>query len=55
MVELFQSQVFTGKWDTGNIYSAPTRRWNYDTLYNTTPPPGSVDAITTSRGPWSRL
>lgn len=55
MVELFQSKVFTGKWDTGNIYSPPSRRWNYDTLYNSTPPPGSVDAITTSRGPWARL
>lgn len=55
MVELFQSQVFTGKWDTGNIYSPPSRRWNYDTLFNSTPPPGSVDAITTSRGPWARL
>jgi hypothetical protein len=55
MVELFRSEVFTGKWDTGNIYSPPSRRWNYDTLYNSTPPPGSVDAITTSRGPWARL
>lgn len=55
MVELFRSEVFTGKWDTGNIYSPPKRRWNYDTLFNTTPPPGSVDAIATSRGPWARL
>jgi hypothetical protein len=55
MVELFKSQIFTGKWDTGNIYAAPKRSWNYDTLFNNTPPPGSVDAITTSRGPWARL
>lgn len=55
MVELFRSEIFTGKWDTGNIYSPPKRRWNYDTLFNSTPPPGSVDAITTSRGPWARL
>jgi hypothetical protein len=55
MVELFQSQIFTGKWDTGNIYSPPARRWNYDLLFNSTPPPGSVDAIALSRGPWARL
>ncbi|MGB8167014.1 MAG: hypothetical protein WCF18_05945 [Chthoniobacteraceae bacterium] len=55
MVELFQSQIFTGKWDTGNIYAPPKRCWNYDTIFNSTPPPGSVDAITTSRGPWARL
>ncbi|MEQ1858614.1 MAG: hypothetical protein ABMA13_01615 [Chthoniobacteraceae bacterium] len=55
MVELFQSKVFTGKWNTGDIYSAPNRRWNYDTVFSTTPPPGSVDAVVIVRGTWARL
>ena len=55
MAELFQSNVFTGKWDTGNIYVPPIRRWNFDTNFTTTPPPGSLDAVTVSRGNWSKL
>lgn len=55
MVELFQSKTFTGRWDTGDIYSPPTRSWNYDTNYDTTSPPGSLDAIASSRGTWMRF
>jgi hypothetical protein len=55
MVELFQSKVFTGKWDTGNIYVPPSRRWNFDTNFTNTPPPGSLDAVTIDRGSWSKL
>src|SRR5262245_51373796 len=29
MVQLFASKSFTGKWDTGNIYSPPNRCWNF--------------------------
>lgn len=55
MVELFQSKTFTGKWWTGDIYSPPNRRWNYDTIFSSTPPPGSVDAVVIVRGTWARL
>ena len=55
MVELFQSKTFIGKWNTGDIYSPPKRRWNYDTMFSTTPPPGSVDAVVIVRGTWARL
>ena len=55
MVELFQSKTFIGKWNTGDIYSPPKRRWNYDTIFSTTPPPGSVDAVVIIRGTWARL
>lgn len=54
MVELFQSKHFTGKWDTGDIYSPPIRCWNYDTNFDNNPPPGSIDAVATSRGAWAR-
>ena len=54
MVELFQSKTFTGQWDTGVIYRPPLRRWNFDTSFRTTPPPGSLDATSWSRGTWAR-
>ena len=54
MVELFPSKVFTGKWDTGVIYRAPNRRWNFDTNFITTSPPGSLDAVAVGRGGWMR-
>lgn len=55
MVQLYQSKIFTGKWDTGNIYSAPNRRWNFDTMFSTTPPPGSLDAVAIIRGGYTKL
>jgi len=52
MVELYQSQTFTGEWDTGNIYSPPIRCWNFDPNYTQNPPPGSLTAISWTRGSW---
>jgi len=52
MVELFTSQIFTGQWNTGNIYAPPIRCWNFDPNYTTTPPPGSLSAVSWSRGTW---
>ncbi len=54
MVQLFNSTRFTGKWDTGNIYSPPIRCFNYDTNFDASPPPGSVDAVVISRGRMAR-
>ncbi len=55
MVELYESKTFTGRWDTGVIYRPPTRRWNYDTLFNTTTPPGSIDGVAIVRGGFSKF
>lgn len=55
MVELFQSKTFTGEWDTGSIYSPPNRRWNYDTNFSTTSPPGGLNAVVYTRGSWSKF
>ena len=55
MVELFKSQKFTGQWDTGNIYSPPYRRWNFDTNFTNNAPPGSLNAIVYTRGSWSKF
>jgi hypothetical protein len=55
MIELFTSQVATGEWDTGNIYSPPHRDWNFDSRFIDNPPPGSLDAVTVSRGSLARF
>jgi hypothetical protein len=55
MVELFESKIFTGEWDTGNIYNPPNRKWNFDTKFSDDPPPGSLDAASYSRGTWVRF
>ncbi len=55
MVELFQSKVFTGKWDTGNIYVPPARRWNFDINFTNNPPPGSLEAVAITRGSWVKF
>ncbi len=55
MVELYQSKTFTGEWDTGNIFSPPLRRFNYDLNFGTNPPAGSLDAVTWGRGAWTKF
>ena len=54
MVELYQSKSFTARWDTGVIYRPPTRCWNFDTNYRSSPPPGTLDATTWTRGTWAK-
>jgi len=54
MVELYQSKVATGEWDTGVIYRPPLRRWNFDINYRSVAPPGSPDAVSWSRGTWAK-
>jgi hypothetical protein len=55
MIELFTSKIATGEWDTGNIYSPPRRDWDFDSRFVDTPPPGSLDAVTFSRGSLARF
>jgi hypothetical protein len=55
MIELFTSKIATGEWDTGSIYSPPNRNWNFDSQFIDNPPPGSLDAVTISRGSLARF
>ncbi|MES2572154.1 MAG: hypothetical protein V4710_19115 [Verrucomicrobiota bacterium] len=55
MVELFQSSVFTGEWDTGAIYRPPLRRWNFDANFLSDPPPGSLYTVSFGRGAWLKF
>ena len=54
MVQLYQSQSFTGQWNTGVIYRPPNRCWNFDTNYTVNPPAGTLDAGAWSRGTWAK-
>ncbi len=55
MIELFTSQIATGEWDTGSIYSPPHRVWDFDSNFVDSPPPGSLDAVSISRGALARF
>jgi hypothetical protein len=55
MVQLFNSQTFTGRWGLGNIYAPPTRRWNFDNNFLNNAPPGSLICVVYSRGTWSKF
>jgi len=59
IVDLWHSQQAVGNWrccGTGgiNYYTPPTRIWSYDTLFNTTPPPGTPQGVLIVRGPWTQ-
>lgn len=55
MIELFTSGIATGEWDTGATYVPPIRNWNFDSNFVDNPPPGSLDAVSISRGPLVRF
>jgi hypothetical protein len=54
MVQTFNSQQFDGIFDTGNIYSAPGRKWGFDSSFLTQPPPCTLQSLQYSRGRWVR-
>ena len=55
MIELFASGIATGQWDTGSIYYPPNRAWSFDTNFVSNPPPGSLTAVSVSRGAFVRF
>ena len=54
MVCLFVSQQGNGAWGNSNVYSPPTRRWFFDQNFLQSPPPGTLQSTTYSRGRWVR-
>jgi hypothetical protein len=52
MVEIFQSKQAVGIWGKSNVYSAPIRKWAFDTRLRTSPPPGVFIVVSYSRGRW---
>lgn len=56
MLQLFESEQFTGAWLYGNpVYTAPRRLWYFDIDFLENAPPGTLEAITYSRGRWSMV
>ena len=55
MIELFASGIATGQWDTGSIYHPPDRAWSFDSNFVDNPPPGSLTAVSVSRGAFVRF
>src|SRR5262245_9055975 len=59
IVDLWHSREATGRWQCcgttpGQYYTAPTRIWSYDTMFNTAPPPGTLQGVLLLRGPWTQ-
>jgi len=52
MVELYKSQQSTGYWGNANVYNPPNRNWHFDTLFYTSPPPGTLKIVTYVKGQW---
>jgi hypothetical protein len=53
--QLFQSKSFTGLWDTGDIYSPPTRFWAFDTMLLQRVLPSIPPSSAFSRGKLQRM
>jgi len=55
LVNLWHSQQVTQPWqNTGVYYNAPVRNWSYDTLFDTTIPPGTPKGVVMQKGRWAR-
>jgi len=59
MLSLWHSQQATGDWrccGAGGLYyyAPPNRVWGYDTLFDTTQPPGTPMGIIMTKGSWSQ-
>jgi hypothetical protein len=52
MVELFQSKQNVGKWGSSNVYGPPRRQWAFDTLFYTSPPPGTLTLVSYNKQRW---
>jgi hypothetical protein len=53
MVQLFKSQQAVGRWGTSSqSYNPPVRNWAYETLFRTTPPPGTLFITTYNKQRW---
>jgi hypothetical protein len=53
MVELFTSKQAIGRWSTSSqSYNPPVRNWAFETLFRTSPPPGTLFITTYNKQRW---
>jgi Tfp pilus assembly protein PilX len=56
MIQPFHSLQFNAPYGvSSNVYSPPGRKWGFDSLFTTQPPPGTLQSLQYSRGRWERL
>jgi hypothetical protein len=53
IVSLWHSTQATGVY-SGNYFVPPIRNWSYDTLFNTSQPPGTPRGVIMIKGRWSQ-
>ena len=58
-IRIIRPDPETGAWrccgDSGtNFYNPPIRTWGYDSLFDTTPPPGTPSGIIIAKSRWAR-
>lgn len=59
LIELWHSREATGAWRSPGTalpayYTAPNRNWAYDTLFNTSQPPGTPSGVVMIKSTWAR-
>jgi hypothetical protein len=53
MVQLFESKQAVGRWGVSTqSYNPPVRDWAYETLFRTSPPPGTLFITTYNKQRW---
>jgi len=52
LVQLFLSKQNTGYWGNANVYDPPKRQWAFDTLFYTSPPPGTLTIVSYNKERW---
>jgi len=54
IIALWHSLQANSQWACCGYYSPPRRDWSYDTMFSTTPPPGTPRGIIMMKGRWSQ-
>lgn len=55
LIEAFNSEEYTGNWQTNDVYYWPNRLWSFDTNFLVAQPPGMPQGVVLSRGRWERF
>ncbi|MBP7275346.1 MAG: hypothetical protein KBA51_04000 [Kiritimatiellae bacterium] len=55
IIDLWRSQIATGRWVYGGYYTAPVRDWGYDSIYRTQAPPGIPKVLGLEELEWAEM
>ncbi len=54
LIQAFNSESYTGYWQTNDVYTWPNRLWSFDTKFIDQQPPGLPQGVQFTRGRWER-